>query len=227
MLADGLSEVVASVPDHYVSEHRLTRVLSRLGKTQAAALLEQRLPTSKKIRSGDLGEILGTAYVNEFTTYQISVFRLQWKDHRNMAMRGDDLIGLAEDDDGEALFLKGEAKSGAAMGSAVITDARKALASADERPTPHALSFMSEKYLSDGNHHAADLIDNAILETGVKLGQVEHLLFTFTGNSAAGLLTTDLNAYVGSVRQTAVNLRIPTHQGFIKDVFDTVIANGV
>lgn len=224
-LAEGVEEVAATIPDHYVATHHLARVLRRRGKPQAAALVEARLPTSKQIRSGDLGEILGTAFVNELTDYDIGVFRLQWKDHRNMAMRGDDLIGIAEDDDGRARFLKGEAKSGAAMGNGVIANARTALASSDERPTPHALLFMAEKYLAAGDEHMCDLIEDATLEADIALNQVEHLLFTFTGNAAATLLTTDLQNYAGGVSQTAVNFRIPTHQNFIRSVFDTVIAN--
>jgi hypothetical protein len=226
-LADGVEEVAATIPDHYVAAHQLSRVLRRRGKPQAAALIEARLPSSKQIRSGDLGEILGTAYVNEFTPYDIGVYRLQWKDHRNMAMRGDDLIGIAEDDNGRPLFLKGEAKSGAAMGTAVIESAREALASADERPSPHALLFMSEKYLAAGDEHICDLIEDATLEGGIALNQVQHLLFTFTGNAAANFLTTDLQNYAGGVRQMAVNFRIPTHQDFIRIVFDTVITNAV
>lgn len=226
-LADGVNEVAATIPDHYVAAHQLARVLRRRGKPQAAALIEARLPTSKKIRSGDLGEILGTAYVNEFTNYAIGIYRLQWKDHRDMAMHGDDLIGIAVDDHGRPLFLKGEAKSGAAMGTAVIESAREALASADERPTPHALLFMSEKYLAAGDEHTCDLIDDATLEGGIALNQVQHLIFTFTGNAAANLLTTDLQNYAGSVRQIAVNFRIQTHQEFIRTVFETVIANAV
>ncbi|HYG27729.1 MAG TPA: Hachiman antiphage defense system protein HamA [Caulobacteraceae bacterium] len=226
-LNDGVGEVAATIPNHYVATHHLARVLRRRGKPQAAALVEARLPTSKNIRSGDLGEILGTAYVNELTDYDIGVFRLQWKDHRNMAMRGDDLIGIAEDANGQALFLKGEAKSGSAMGNAVITNARAALASADERPTPHALLFLAEKYLSDGNEHMCDLIEEATLERSISLNQVEHLLFTFTGNAAGPFLTRDLQDYAGGVSQIAVNFRIPAHQDFIREVFEMVRANGI
>ncbi|MBJ7484210.1 Hachiman antiphage defense system protein HamA [Brevundimonas sp.] len=225
-LANGMNAVAATLPEHYVAAHHLARVLRRQGKSQAADLVEARLPTTKQLRSGDLGEILGTAFVNELTTYEIGVLRLQWKDHRNMAMRGDDLIGIAADAKGQALFLKGEAKSGANMAKATITAARKGLASADERPTPHALLFLSEKYLAAERTDISDLIDDATLDRTVELKQVEHLMFTFTGNAAGGLLTTELQTYAGTVKQIAVNFHIPTHQTFIQNVFDTVIANG-
>ncbi|HRO33045.1 MAG TPA: SAVED domain-containing protein [Brevundimonas sp.] len=222
---NGVDLVAEALPEHYVAAHHLARVLRRQGKPQAAALVEERLPTTKQIRSGDLGEILGVAYVNELTDYEIGVFRLQWKDHRNMAMRGDDLIGIAEGDDGRAYFLKGEAKSAANIAAATITAARAALAGAEERPTPHALLFLSEKYLSAGREEICDLIDEATLDRTIDLDQVEHLIFTFTGNAAGGLLTTDLQNYAGTVSQIAVNFHVPTHQNFIQNVFDTVIAN--
>lgn len=226
-LATGVDEVANTISDHYVAAHHLAHVLRRKGKTAAAALLELRLPTSKQIRSGDLGEILGTAFVNELTNYEIGVLRLRWKDHRNMAMRGDDLIGIAEDANGRAHFLKGEAKSGAAMAAITIRAARTALSSADERPTPHALSFLSDKYLEAGHPHICDLIDDATLERTLPLDRVEHLLFIFTGNAAGHLLTADLNNYGGTVGQVAVNIQVPTHQAFIKDVFEKAIANAV
>jgi hypothetical protein len=121
------------VPAHYASEEQVARALARLCKPAAAALIESKLPTTKQIRSGDLGEIYATEWIDAHSGgYRAPIKRLRWKDHRNMAMRGDDLIGLAEDANGRALFLKGEAKSGAAMGKAVIANARTALASADQ-----------------------------------------------------------------------------------------------
>lgn len=221
----GLSAVVDALPEYYVAEHRLARVLRRQGKAAAAALLEARLPTSKQMRSGDLAEILGTAFINELTPYEIGVFRLQWKDHRNMAMRGDDLIGVAWDQNGQGRFLKGEAKSRATLASQTVGEARQALASCDERPTPQALLFLSQMYLDIGRSDICDLIDDATLDRTIPLENVEHLMFTFTGNAATALLTSDLKAYAGGVTQHAVNFHVPTHQNFIQSVFNTVIAN--
>ncbi len=220
----GRDAVAAVMPDHYVTARELAHVLRRRGKVKSAGLIEQRLPQTTRLRSGDLGEILGTAFVNELTDYEIGVKRLQWRDHRNMAMRGDDLIGFRIVED-ELKFLKGEAKSGANMTAATLTKARAGLSTFDERPSPHALLFLAEKYLAAGNEDLSNRITDAALDNDIELDQVTHLMFTFTGNDVSGLLTTELQGYAGDVEQIAVNFHIPTHQAFIAEVYATVIAN--
>ncbi|RZJ00818.1 MAG: DUF1837 domain-containing protein [Brevundimonas sp.] len=220
----GRDAIAAIMPDHYVTAHELVHVLNRRGKVKSAGLIEQRLPQTTRLRSGDLGEILGTAFVNELTDFRIGVNRLQWRDHRNMAMRGDDLIGFFVDAN-ELKFLKGEAKSGANMTAATLTKARAGLSTFDERPSPHALLFLAEKYLAAGDEDLSDRITDAALDNDIKLEQVTHLMFTLTGNDVTGLLTTELQGYAGDVGQIAVNFHLPTHQAFIAEVYATVIAN--
>jgi hypothetical protein len=84
----------AAVPDHCASVEHIARILERFGKTVAAAHIHEKLPDTKPIRSGDLGEILATEYNAEQTSYRVPIKRLRWKDHRNMAMRGDDVISI-------------------------------------------------------------------------------------------------------------------------------------
>ena len=93
-LALARDELAVVVPTHYAAEERIARVMSRLGKQRAAAYIRQKLPTSKSMRSGDLGEILGSEYIEDSTGCEVAVHRLRWKDHRNMAMRGDDIIAI-------------------------------------------------------------------------------------------------------------------------------------
>jgi hypothetical protein len=93
-LAQASDAIAAIVPGHYASEEHVARALVRLGKREAARFIRQKLPESKSIRSGDLGEILATEYIAESTSYTVPIKRLRWKDHRNMAMRGDDVIGI-------------------------------------------------------------------------------------------------------------------------------------
>ncbi len=103
----GVNELASIVPSHYSSEEKLAHLFKRLGKAKVASFLEEKLPTTKSIRSGDLGEILATEYINDETIYTTEINRLRWKDHRNMAMRGDDAIAMHVDD-GEIQFLKVE-----------------------------------------------------------------------------------------------------------------------
>jgi hypothetical protein len=81
-----------------------------VGKAKTAKFIETSLPTSKSVRSGDLGEVLGVTYLAEFTEFKLHVKRLRWKDHRNMAMRGEDILAFAVNDEGNLLVLKGEQK---------------------------------------------------------------------------------------------------------------------
>ena len=53
---------------------------------------------ARQIRSGDLGEIYATEWIDAHSGgYRAPIKRLRWKDHRNMAMRGDDVIGILQD----------------------------------------------------------------------------------------------------------------------------------
>jgi len=71
---DAVAKAVAS---HYASEDRVAGILKRLGKKAAAKFIKEKLPGSKKSRSGDLGEILGSTYVNEATSYDTGINKLR------------------------------------------------------------------------------------------------------------------------------------------------------
>ena len=119
--AQGSAAVAGIVPGHYAAEEQAARILRRLGRPATAAFIEGKLPTTKAIRSGDLGEILATEFIADLTPYSVPIKRLRWKDHRNMAMRGDDVIGLIRDNaTGRLRFLKAEAKSRAALPAVVV-----------------------------------------------------------------------------------------------------------
>lgn len=223
---EAVAEVAAVVPDHYASNVHLARVLKRLGKDAAANLLLEKMPKGKSIRSGDLGEIMCAAYVGEFTMYGTGINRLRWKDHREMAMRGDDIVAVRVTSNGEPRFLKGEAKSNVTLSKTTVKNAREALRSHNNRPSGHALTFLAARLHEEGKHTLGDVIDDAQLVDGIELSEVSHMLFTFSGNDPTKLLTDDLKAYRGRVRQSSVGLKADKHQEFIKAVFDKVIEDG-
>lgn len=108
----GSQATAAVVRGHYASEEHVARALRRLGKPAAAGLIEEKLPTTKAIRSGDLGEIYATEWIDAHSGgYRAPIRRLRWKDHRNMAMRGEDVIGIFQDPQSLRLhFLKDRGK---------------------------------------------------------------------------------------------------------------------
>lgn len=222
----GVQAAAAIVPAHYASEEQVARALARLGKPAAAALIQGRLPTTKAIRSGDLGEIYATEWIDAHSRYRAPIKRLRWKDHRNMAMRGDDVIGILQDAQTQRLhFLKTEAKSRAALTAQVLTDARAALDKDGGLPSAHALSFISAQLLELGNLPLADAVDDALLKHGIPTQNVRHLLFTFSGTPPDALLTAALQAYPGAITQWGVGLRVEGHAYSIGAVYDRVIAD--
>ena len=226
-LATGIETTAAVVPGHYAAEEQISRALARLGKSAAAALIQGKLPTTKAIRSGDLGEIYATEWIDAHSGgYFAPVKRLRWKDHRNMAMRGDDVIAIRVDPQSQRLrFLKIEAKSRVRLAAQVLVDARTGLDKDGGLPSAHALSFVSARLFELGNLPLADAIDDALLKHGIPTENVRHLLFTFSDNVPDALFSAFLQAYRGAIPQWGVGLRVEGHAEFVGAVYERVIAN--
>jgi hypothetical protein len=225
-LNTGVSATAAVVPNHYTAEDRIVGILRRLGKTAAAKFVEGKLPTSKSLRSGDLGEILATEWIVTQGGYEVPIKRLRWKDHRNMAMRGDDVIGIRHNPQaGNLRFLKTEAKSRVSLSADVVAAARAGLDKDGGLPSAHALSFIADRLAELGNEALSDAILDAQLKHGIQPHNVHHLLFTFSGNNPEAHLSGSLQTYAGGIAQWSVGLRIDGHASFVAAVFDLVIAN--
>lgn len=221
--AQAVGAVAKAVPSYYVDPKRIAGLLRKLGKPAAAAHVEQKLPTQASIRSGDLGEILCTAYVHAATPFSLGIKRLRWKDHRNMSMRGEDVLAFKLDPKGGPLkILKAEVKSRAGMRTDVINEARAALSANNGLPSPHALAFVADRANEAGDTALGDALDKAQLKEGIRPSQLSHMLFTFSGNDPLKFLKVNLQAYAGPVPQHYVGLRVEGHQEFIKAVFAAV-----
>lgn len=216
--------IASVVPRHYASSERISTILASLGKPAAARYVETKLPTTKRARSGDLGEILGAQYAARELGYRM-VTRLRWKDHREMAMRGDDIIGIRVSANESIEFLKGESKSRVRLGAATVTEADDALQRNNGLPSPHALAFISDRLHEQGDDRRARLIDEALLVTGITELQVIQLLFTFSENNPCAFLRNNTMSYSGRVRRFAVGLEVPRHQVFVEEVFTKAVTN--
>lgn len=225
---DAISLVAETVPLHYVSKDRVASLLKQFGKTKAAKFIETQLPTTKTVQSGELGEILAMTYLTELTPFKLGVMRLRWKDHRNMPMRGEDVLSFAIDAKTKKLFiLKGEAKSRKSLNTATITAARKMLAANNGRPSAHAMAYIASRYFEQGDNKMASILDRAQLDDQVASSQVTHMMFTFSGNDPTRFLRCDLENYRGSIEQISVGIRVQKHQEFIKLVFEQVNINAL
>ena len=226
-LAIGVKATATAVPAHYAAEERIAGALARLGKTAAAQMITDLIPQTPQIRSGDLGEIYATEWIDAYSGYRAPIKRLRWKDHRNMAMRGDDVIGMMLDPATQRLsFLKTEAKSRIDLRAQTLQEARAGLDKDGGLPSSHALSFISARLMELGTDAPlVDAIDEALYRHGIPPESVKHLLFTFSGNSPQALLTQALHAYPGQIGQWGVGLHVDGHAVFVGAVYAQVIAD--
>lgn len=215
-LIDKLREVVRS---HYVAPEATAKRLAELGAPETAALLREHLPSTKKARSGDLGEILATEIVEYRLGYQVPVRRLRWKDGREMALRGDDIVAVKPAHKEKLQFLKGESKSRLSLTTTVINEAAGALDRDRGRPNRHSVIFVADRLREQGEDNLAKELEEAVLES-FRAHRVEHFLFALTGNDAENLLSEHLKACQKKTRRRyAMCLRIKDHNKFIENLF--------
>jgi hypothetical protein len=215
-----LDDLRSAVREHYVSAETLAKRLAALGAPKTAKLLREQLPTGKKARSGDLGEILATEVAEQHLQYQVPIRRLRWKDGREMALRGDDIIGIVRGKNGKLRFLKGESKSRAALSTVAITEAAVALDKDAGRPSRHSVLFVAARLRDQGKDDLALELEDAVLQS-FRSTPVEHLLFAFCGNKAQQLLKTHLtSASSTALRRHAVAVYLDDHGQFIKTIYE-------
>ena len=224
--AAGVALVTAMLPDAYADTSALALVAEKYGKPGVAAFLRDRLPTKKNARSGDMGEILATAYLDEEGGYVVGPSRLIDRDHQEWAMRGDDVIAARIGKDSRVRLVKAEAKSRVNVGARTVKEAREGLARNDEMPSPHSLSQFATRLLNTSDHRVGEAVLDLQLTGGVRSRQMRHLMFLFTSGNPSAHVLADLMAYTGGVRQTTITLRIQDHQKFINDAYSEVIADG-
>jgi hypothetical protein len=213
---DELRDVLRS---HYVAPELTAKRLAALGAPKTAQLLREHVPTTKTARSGDLGEVLATEVAEHTLKFEVPVRRLRWKDGRNMALRGDDIIGIRCDAKGQLEFLKGESKSRAALTTAVLDEAGAALDRDRGRPTRHSVIFVAERLRELGKDLLAVRLEDAALSSFTGR-PVEHLLLVLTGGNPESLLTAHLTACAKKKRRRhAVGVRIADHAAFIDALF--------
>lgn len=215
-----LGDLRELVRGHYVDPAITAERMESLGAPKTAALLREKFPTRKNARSGDLGEILATETAELVLGFGIPVRRLRWKDSREMALRGDDIIGVAHDHSGNLLILKGESKSRATLTSAVLNEAGGALDSDRGRPTRHSTLFVAERLREMGNDELAEELEEAVLASFRDVG-ITHMLFALTGGPPKNLLETHLKGAARKRRvRHAVGIRVRDYADFIELLFE-------
>lgn len=217
-IREDLAETIRS---HYERLESIADDVGRLGYKVAAKILREAMPNTPKGRSGDLGEILATELVEEEIGLRVPVRRLRYKDGRNMAMRGDDIIGAGYQ--GNKLWLlKGEAKSNQKLGKTTVTAARKVLDRDNGRCTPDSLLFVANRLLESNdagdNALGRDLRDEVGLKS-MPADRIDHMLFTVSGNGPHASLKENLEAAGVNRDHYVVNIHVEDHQDFIAAMY--------
>jgi len=217
------------VQSHYDDPANIAEAVAMLGYPGAADMLRQQLPTVNTKRSGDLGEILATEYVDRHTRFQVPIRRLRYKDGRNNPMRGDDVIGVAAKGSSELEYLKGEVKSEVRMQTRTIQNARAALNKNSGEVDKASLYFVVKRLLERNDPVAQALarsIRDGVSKHGIATHQMCHMIFALSGNSADGFLKADLTTYSGPFSQISANLVIDDHAPFVSSLYESALSFG-
>lgn len=205
--------------EQYDDPKRVAARIKRMGYEKAAANMAVRMPSSSTARSGDVGEILAANITQARLNFLVPVARLRWKDGRNTALRGDDVIGMRVDGTSLVALLKGESKSRKALAVAAINDACKALKRDDGKPSPHSLVYLADRLHDIGRDDLAELLEDyqAVTQRNVSL---HHLVFTVSGNVPNKLFRGALSSpYDKKISRVMIGLVIADHKIFISNLF--------
>lgn len=216
----GVAVITVKLPYAYAESDALALIADKFGKEGVAKFLRNKFPTKVSARSGDMGEVLATAYLQEECGYVVGPSRLIQRDHQEWAMRGDDVLGAKVDSDGKPRITKVEAKSRVTLGKRTVDAAREGLMRNDELPSPHSLTQFAERLISTADSNVGEAVLEMQISDGVRPGRVRHLMFLFTGSDPSDHVTADLTSYAGSIPQRTVTLRVNDHQAFIKNAYE-------
>lgn len=213
--ADLVNELAPRLKLHYTPE----KILAKWGKPQLAKYLAEKLPTKQVSRSGELGEIIATEYINSGALpYEVPIKRLRWKDTREWPMRGEDIVGF-NFSGAKVLFLKGEAKSRKSLTGGVISAARDALDSNRGLPQSYTLAFILERLYESNLDAKAEQLEEYVLVKLPSYAQVAHLIFTFSQNDPLAFLVADAENAKKKLPLYSVGLHVTEHQQIISRVY--------
>jgi len=194
-------------------------ILKAGGFEKAADIIRNSLPTKKRIRSGDLAELLAAEFLAEKTTYKAPILKLRYKSDRDTALHGDDIIGV-DDSGARPLVVKGEVKSRAKFYPSHVAEALGQLDANDGYPTPSTLAFITKRLYEQNRDLEAAVLRDLMCAGQLQPADIHHLLFIVCGNDCEATLkqvSRPLNAKISGRCSTAIV--VEQHADFIASVF--------
>lgn len=188
----------------------------------AAAIIANSLPSNKKTRSGDLGELLATEYIKSETSFVVPLNKLRWKSDRQMPMHGNDVIGV--DPSAKPLrVLKGECKSRAAFAKAVVDEAVQSLDLHDGRPNPSTLAFIAKRLYEEGRDDEANMFRDLQCAGAIAARNTIHMVFVLSGNDPSNHLANGPKSKHSGIKRENAAIMISGHGAFVTEVYETYV----
>jgi hypothetical protein len=213
----GLSSLKKLLGDHFVGEQTIVKAG---GYSKSAKIIANSLPSNKRTRSGDLGELLATEYLNSETPFIVPINKLRWKSDRQTAMHGNDVIGV--DTKAKPIrVMKGECKSRAAFGKATVEEASQSLDLHDGRPNPSTLAFITKRLYEENRDPEAKVFQILQADGAISSKNVHHLIFALAGNDPSAHLATGLKSKHAGIKRETAAIVINDHGAFIASVYDS------
>jgi hypothetical protein len=213
----GLKELKKLLGDHFVGEGT---ILQAGGYSKSAAVIANSLPTNKRTRSGDLGELLATEYLNSETQFEVPIKKLRWKSDRETAMHGNDVVGV-DTKNGPVRVLKGECKSRASFSKATVEEAAKSLDLHNGRPNPSTLAFITKRLYEEKRDAEAKVFQDLQSGGAIAAKNVRHLVFALAGNDPSKDLAGCPKSKHAGIKRQGTAIVINDHGAFIAAVYDT------
>lgn len=216
-----LNALIGVAADHLVG----LKVIEKLGGfSKSVEVLKNRLPQGKISRSGMLGEILATEFLEHETEFAVPVKRLRYRDTRELAMRGDDVLGVSVSKT-RIRVMKVEAKSRVTLSNATILEARVGLEKHRGRPNPETLAFLDCILRREDRDAEAEIFTQLQKKT-IRAGDVCHLLFTVSGNNPSRFLENNTGVVQKGIDFRLCGCQVDEHAEFIKMVFEGCLLGG-
>ena len=213
----GLRALKKLLADHFVGEGT---ILQAGGYSKSAAIIANSLPSNKRIRSGDLGELLATEYLNSETPFVVPIKKLRWKSDRETAMHGNDVIGV-DTQSGPVRVMKGECKSRATFTKATVEQAATSLDLHNGRPNPSTLAFITKRLYEEKRDHEARVFQDLQSGGAIAVKNVSHLVFALAGNDPSKDLVSCPKSKHAGIKRECTAIVINDHGAFVAAVYDT------
>lgn len=211
----GLGQLKKLLADHFVGEATITKAG---GYKKAAEIIQNSLPTNKRTRSGDLGELIATEYVDSQTPFRAPIRKLRWKSDREMPMHGNDVVAV-DASSSPVRVAKVECKSRATFSDAVVAEAIETLDAHGGRPNPSTLAFIAKRLYEEDRDAEAKVFQDLQTASSIAPNQITHMIFALCGNDPCASLEKAGRPRQAGIKRANAAVVIADHVAFVADVF--------